>query len=87
MSKPPDDHPLKLAHRRSIRHRAEIEASRSCGCFSCERIFSPDRIVDWIDKDQTALCPSCGIDSVIGKASGLPITASFLREVRAVWFG
>jgi hypothetical protein len=85
MSHLPNDHPLKLAHRRSIWHRAEIEASRLCGCFHCERIFRANSIVDWTDNGQTALCPSCGIDSVLGDASGLPITATFLREMRIVW--
>ncbi|GLH76699.1 hypothetical protein SSBR45G_16070 [Bradyrhizobium sp. SSBR45G] len=87
MSDLPDDHPLKLAHRRSIRHRAEIEASRLCGCFYCERIFVVPLIVDWIHEDDTARCPFCGIDSVLGDASGFPITAAFLREMRGAWFG
>lgn len=87
MSKLPDDHPLKLAHRHSMRHRLEIEASRLCGCFYCQRIFNPDRIVDWIDREQTARCPSCGIDSVLGDASGLSLTPDFLEQMRKVWFG
>ena len=86
MSHLPDDHPLKLAHRRSSRHRAEIEASRLCGCFHCERIFVAPLIIDWIREDDTALCPFCGIDSVLGDASGLPITEDFLQEMRIAWF-
>jgi hypothetical protein len=35
---------------------------------------------------QTALCPRCGIDAVIGSASGYPITQDFLQRMRADCF-
>jgi hypothetical protein len=88
----PEDHWLRSAHRHSIRHRAEIDASAACGCFYCEKIFAPAEILDWTDTDnppskRTALCPHCGIDSVIGDRSGFPISADFLSEMKKAWFG
>jgi Pyruvate/2-oxoacid:ferredoxin oxidoreductase delta subunit len=88
----PEDHPLRVAHKRSSNHRAEIESSQLCGCFYCLGIFGPDNIVDWTDESnphsqQTALCPVCGIDSVIGDASGIKITPTFLETMRTLWFG
>jgi hypothetical protein len=77
---------LRAAHERSIRHRDEIEKSALCGCFHCLKTFLPQAIDEWIDGDQTALCPSCGIDSVLGDAGGLPITKELLSEMRAFWF-
>lgn len=74
------------AHRLSIRHRTQLEASDRCGCFYCLAVFSPSEVVKWIDGDNTALCPTCGIDSVIGSASGLPITPEFLSKMHAHWF-
>src|SRR5215813_12731533 len=79
------------AHRHSIRHRREILASELCGCFYCLRTFAPDEIEDWThdgktEADHTALCPHCGIDSVIGSASGFPITAEFLGRMYTRWF-
>ena len=77
-----------LAHKHSSRHRAELEASEKCGCFYCLNIFAPSEIADWLEEgDGTALCPRCGIDSVIGSYSGYPITDSFLREMNRYWFG
>lgn len=35
----------------------------------------------------TALCPRCGIDSVIGSPSGYPVTPEFLGRTREHWFG
>lgn len=80
---------LKLAHRHSVNHRRQIEASRACGCFSCLAIFLPDDITDWIPEKgggETARCPRCDVDSVIGSASGFPITKEFLGEMRLYWF-
>jgi hypothetical protein len=78
------------AHKHGIRHKAELLASEQCGCFYCLAIFRPTVIESWIDEcnpaGQTALCPFCGIDSVIGSASGFPITQDFLRRIKKHWF-
>jgi hypothetical protein len=49
-------------------------------------MFAPSLISDWVDDDVTALCPYCGIDSVIGSASGIPITEPFLKAMHQHWF-
>jgi hypothetical protein len=78
------------AHRHSSRHREEVLASEQCGCFYCCTIFRPSEIEDWTDEwegvGQTALCPRCGIDSVIGSESGYPVTPEFLAAMKAHWF-
>lgn len=74
------------AHDRSSYHRDEILASEQCGCFYCGEIFAPSNIMGWIDDEQTAMCPFCGIDSVIGSKSGYPVTADFLDKMNEYWF-
>jgi hypothetical protein len=78
------------AYKHSSGHREEILDSVSCGCFHCCRIYGPGEIRSWIDEHDgvgmTALCPRCGIDSVIGSASGYPITADFLLMMRKYYF-
>ena len=76
---------FELAHRHSIRHRAKVETSKICGCFYCQSTFSPTKIVDWMDGGQTALCPRCSVDAVLGSASGLPITREFLERMHERW--
>lgn len=72
----PED--VKNAHKHSSKHRRELEASDLCGCFYCFAIFKPQVIETWLQEgDGTALCPECGIDSVIGSASGYPITENY----------
>jgi hypothetical protein len=69
------------ALRHASNHRAEIDQSAQCGCFSCFRRFQSAEIRTWIDKNQTALCPRCGLDSVIGAASGINLEDRFLRSL------
>jgi hypothetical protein len=77
---------LRRAHTHCIRHREELWRSGLCGCFYCLDIFEYKDIEDWTDHKQTALCPSCGIDSVIGDTSGFPITEDFLSAMKSLWF-
>ncbi len=77
----------KQAHTHSSRHKAEVQASNVCGCFYCLKTFPPSDIREWIDKGQTALCPHCVIDSVLGSKSGYPVTdQGFLRRMYDRWF-
>src|SRR4051794_32878356 len=80
------------AHGHSINHREEVLKRDLCGCFYCRKTFLPTMIREWTDEvggvGQTALCPRCGIDSVIGSSSGLPVQKlDFLREMRRRFFG
>jgi len=84
MSKFPES--IREAHQHSIDHRLELLASELCGCFYCLAIYSPHEITEWTDEGRTALCAKCGIDSVIGGKSGLPISTEFLAAMNRHWF-
>lgn len=74
------------AHEHCSQNRAEVECSALCGCFSCAAVFPSSVISRWNDRGRTALCPKCGVDAVIGAASGYPITPEFLAEMKEQWF-
>ena len=69
---------LLAAHRHLFNNWNEIEASSICGCCNCIQTFHPDEIVVWTGLNmsnfddpeavhkQTAICPRCGSESVIG---------------------
>jgi len=76
---------LEGAHKHSIFNRTELQASTLCGCFYLAT-FESSEIVEWIDEGQTALCPKCPVDSVIGSASGFPITSDFLSQMQKKYF-
>ncbi|OOG89425.1 cytoplasmic protein [Hydrogenophaga sp. A37] len=77
---------VKSAHQFSSLHRRQVEASSVCGCFFCLSTFAPSEITEWVDENQTALCPSCNVDSVIGSESGVPLSQEFLSSMRSYWF-
>lgn len=62
---PPIPEPYRSAHKQSFRSREKLEASRWVGCFYCTTVYAPKLIKEWIDNNQTAICPICGIDSVM----------------------
>ena len=74
------------AHKNGIHNKRILEKSDLCGCYYCLEIFTFDQITDWVDKQDTAICPSCGIDSVIGSAQGYPVTREFLNRMKVMWF-
>lgn len=80
---------LSKAHKASFKNIDSLRNDKFCGCFYCLRTFSSKEIEDFVEeKDglKTALCPYCGVDSIIGKSSGFPITKSFLSEMHARYF-
>jgi len=78
------------AHKHSFKNREEVLASEVCGCFYCLAVFPPSEIRSWCDEvagvGLTAICPRCSVDSVIGAASKLPMSAAFLRAMKRKWF-
>lgn len=75
------------AHYYSANHKEQLMQDSVCGCFYCGKIFNPSEITEWVkDISGTAICPYCGIDSVIGESSGFPITEEFLERMHKRWF-
>ena len=56
---------LRREHTRCTRNRLQLEATNVCSCFHCLQTYSPSEIVEWCDEGETAICPKCGIDSVL----------------------
>ncbi|MBM7406766.1 hypothetical protein EDF69_002332 [Sphingomonas sp. JUb134] len=83
-----DPQALDAAHRHSSNHRAELGRSDLCGCFYCQATFTAASIDEGVEHEGgTALCPQCGVDSVIGSASGYPVGDKyFLGSMHDRWF-
>ena len=87
MAKSVDEAELKRLHKVSIHHRERIERSDKCGCFQCLGIYAPTEITEWVDDGQTAICPYCGIDSVIDDTQQRPLTKELLKAMQMRRFG
>jgi hypothetical protein len=89
---------LLAAYRDLSRNWVQIQDSRVCGCCNCLQTFPSEEVIAWtgleIDHfddqvavaNQTALCPRCGSESVIGDKSGFPINHLFLGRMNEAWF-
>jgi NAD-dependent SIR2 family protein deacetylase len=79
---------LEIAHDHSTANRGEIQRSATCRCFYCLKQFPPSEISEWIPDraGETAVCPRCGIDSVIGSVSGIAMSDAVFEELRDHWF-
>lgn len=79
---------LLKAFNSSRNNREEIMAGEMCGCFSCKTIFHTYEMNYWIlgEVGDTAICPYCYIEAIIGEKSGYPITDEFLTEMNEYWY-
>ncbi len=77
---------VKAAHGLCTNNIKALKNSDRCGCFYCKSIYDPKEITDWVDSGKTALCPHCGIDSVIYDTEKYPLTTAFLRKMHDYWF-
>ena len=78
-------------------NRYALSGSAKAGCFYCLEIWEPGgtEIAEWVDCDDeaddeignaTAMCPFCGIDSVLASINIDPITPELLQEMHDYWF-
>lgn len=67
-------------------NKEQLFKSEKCGCFYCLEIFDPKLILDWCDDEKTAICPYCGIDSIIYESKAYHITKEFLNQMKEYWF-
>jgi hypothetical protein len=81
---------LNAFYSHSIRNEESILKSNLFGCFHCISIFP---VADvklsemMVEKDgcKTAICPICGIDSVLGDST-VEITAELLEKMNEYYF-
>lgn len=77
---------IKQAPLLAFKNREQISKSLTCGCYNCLKIFNTSEIDLWTDNGETALCPNCNYDSLIGDALGVPIRSDVLAEIHNYWF-
>ena len=81
---------LNAFYTHSIKNEESILKSNLCGCFHCISILAATDIKSsemMVEKDgfRTAICPICGIDSVLGDAS-VEVSAELLEAMNEYYF-
>ncbi|MDB4542997.1 cytoplasmic protein [bacterium] len=85
---------MKEIYKLSVRHEKAVLMSEKCGCFYCVKVFLSSEIDDWIDErkvgsgpaEKTAICPRCGIDSVLPQSDSFEISDELLKSMREQYF-
>jgi hypothetical protein len=87
---------FESVHRYSSNNRSLLASSKLAGCFYCGAIYDASGVKDWVDGGHTesgelddgvtALCPRCGIDSVLPDAAPIILDGNLLAEMREHWF-
>lgn len=64
----------QVASDNAIFNKPTLLKSKIASCYCCLETFPVTEITEYVDMDDdTALCPMCGIDAVLGDATNLPI--------------
>ncbi len=80
------------ARRHSIKNWGDLSRSTICGCYHCGTIFLSNEIYQWVGldgksaDDATAICPFCGMNSVIAESAAYPLKKDFLEYMKGYWF-
>ncbi len=67
----------------------EILRSHKCGCFFCRSVFDAREVSEWASENgggASAICPKCGMPTVIGDASGAPLDEALLDEMYKAFY-
>lgn len=78
------------------KHKEDLKNSVFAGCYYCCIIFSADSVEEWVSSyskrgehhlavKDCAICPNCGIDSVLPD-SKVSLTTEMLKEMCQYWF-
>lgn len=74
----------------SVNNEIEILRSKECGCYFCKKTFDARKVTEWEQNEggrASAICPQCGMSTVIGDASGVPLSKELLTEMNKAFYG
>lgn len=77
---------LERLHAYSSYNKELVGLADKCYCFYCKESMASGEIVDYADEGQTAICPKCGIDSIIPDSIPEPLDEDIISEMNAYWF-
>lgn len=81
-----DRETFQRAIRSAFKNKETLHRASVCACYYCRKEVAFTCIKDWTDNGLTALCPHCGVDSVIS-GDDFPISdPKFLEELNLAAF-
>ena len=79
---------LKELHEHCHNNKVSIKKSKMVGCFYCLEIYPKEDIQEWTPRSGNAICPKCGVDSVLGQIhfDSVKELKKVLPQMYDVWF-
>lgn len=77
---------LNRLHAYSSHNRELVARSRKCYCFYCQSVSEAEQVTRYFEDEQTALCPNCGIDSILPDGIDEPLDESIISQMHDYWF-
>lgn len=76
---------MERLHAYASHNKEMIASSDRCYCFHCKSVFESGEVERYL-AEETALCPKCGIDSVIPDSIDEKIDEVIISEMHDYWF-
>ncbi len=77
---------FRIVPKFAIHNRKLLDKVSECACYHCCKVYQPSDIKEWTDKDDTALCPLCGVDAVLPIYEESEKEIEFLTKLNKYWF-
>jgi hypothetical protein len=85
---------LEKVYKACSENENAIKHSKECGCFHCITFFAPDKITQWRNGQPedasepvlTAICPNCGMESVLPDSLYFNLDQKLLKEMHQKFF-
>ncbi len=83
------DHKLTELQKHTHNNEIEILHSKTCSCIFCRQHYDARAVNDWVNDERgmSAICPECGMDTVIGDNGGEPLDKETLKALNLAFFG
>lgn len=69
----------------SIKNKEELKNHKDCSCYHCLKVFRTTEVTNYceeLDGSETAICPHCGIDSLVPGN----VSKEILKSAHKFWF-
>lgn len=70
----------------AMKNKRMLQMCQNAGCFHCLNLFQISEIKDYTDNGETAICPKCQIDSVVGDQCGFVLNEQILKNANNFWY-
>ncbi len=77
---------ILMAPKIAMHNKSKLSFVNECVCYYCLKIYNTSEIKEWTDKDDTAICPYCGVDAILPINNEEDKNLEVLSKIHKYWF-